>query len=281
LPLLALVAVFTYLRGISDDLGMPTWWQPQIRIEKFLFFGHLPTLWLQEHLKYATAQWWDVPVALVYMSFFIIPGTTAAVLWLRNRRDFYRWSTRYVTLTFVAFAVFALAPAAPPWAAARCTPGKIAGNPNEPNCMAVRWHLQHGGLTGLAAHPQPGASPWIQRIASRGLGEIHLSIAQVWESKGQVTFDPVASFPSLHAATALLFAIFMWKRVRRSVRVLLALYPAAMTFTLVYTGEHYVIDCLAGFAAAVLVTVVLARIERRIAARRPDDSAEPVLEPAA
>jgi membrane-associated phospholipid phosphatase len=78
----------------------------------------------------------------------------------------------------------------------------------------------------------------------------------------------------LHAATALLFAIFMWKRVRRSVRVLLALYPAAMTFTLVYTGEHYVLDVLAGVIYMLASHLAVSRWE----ARRARRSAVPLAE---
>jgi membrane-associated phospholipid phosphatase len=35
------------------------------------------------------------------------------------------------------------------------------------------------------------------------------------------------------------------------VRPLLALYPPAMALALVYSGEHYVVDCLAGWVYAV------------------------------
>ena len=35
-------------------------------------------------------------------------------------------------------------------------------------------------------------------------------------------------------------------------RPLLALYPLAMAFALVYSGEHYVVDCIAGWVYAVV-----------------------------
>jgi membrane-associated phospholipid phosphatase len=263
LPLIAILVAWSYLRGFADSLGMPTWWHPQLEVEKWLFFGHVPTVWLQEHLKDATPQWWEVPVALTYLSFFIVPGATAAVLWVRRRRDFYRWSTRYVVLSFLCYLVFALAPTAPPWAAARCTAKQIAGHPSAPHCMATGYFLHTGGILGLAAHPRSGAQPWVQRISVRSLSEIHLDKAKLWVGSGRGLFDPVASLPSLHAATTVLFAIFMWQRVRRAVRALLLLYPLMMGFTLVYSGDHYVIDVLAGWAAAVLVAFVVTRIERR------------------
>ena len=132
LPFAAVLVAYDYLRGFADTMGMPTWWQPQVSVERFLFAGHIPTVWLQEHLKHATAQWWDVAVSLCYISFFFLPYVTAAVMWLRRRADFYRWSLRFVALSFLGFAAFALAPAAPPWAAAKCSAAEVAEPPRQP-----------------------------------------------------------------------------------------------------------------------------------------------------
>ena len=54
---------------------------------------------------------------------------------------------------------------------------------------------------------------------------------------------------------------------------MLVLYPLAMTFVLVYSGEHYVTDVLLGWALAALVSLAAWRVERWIAARRaaPDE----------
>jgi membrane-associated phospholipid phosphatase len=44
----------------------------------------------------------------------------------------------------------------------------------------------------------------------------------------------------------------------------LALYPLAMAFSLVYSGEHYVVDCIAGWIyAAATFAVVNAVFDRR------------------
>jgi membrane-associated phospholipid phosphatase len=67
--------------------------------------------------------------------------------------------------------------------------------------------------------------------------------------------DPVAAVPSLHAAYPLLLVLFFWKSAGRW-RWLLALYPLAMALTLVYTGEHFVIDVLLGWMYATVVFVV-------------------------
>jgi membrane-associated phospholipid phosphatase len=79
--------------------------------------------------------------------------------------------------------------------------------------------------------------------------------------------NKVAAVPSLHAATALLIAMFFWSRTKRW-RWLLALYPVAMAASLVYLGEHYVSDILLGWLYAVIVFVVGGRLYDRWTARR-------------
>ena len=57
--------------------------------------------------------------------------------------------------------------------------------------------------------------------------------------------------------------VVIWGRTRRRLlRALLVLYPPAMAFTLVYGGEHYVIDVLVGWAYVVVVLVVVSALER-------------------
>jgi membrane-associated phospholipid phosphatase len=78
----------------------------------------------------------------------------------------------------------------------------------------------------------------------------------------------VAAMPSLHLAFACLVALFIAGRLRSRWRALLALYPAAMGLALVYQGEHYVLDLVAGAGYAVAVHAGLAGFERRRSARR-------------
>jgi hypothetical protein len=265
-PLGAVLVVYDYLRGWSTQLGLPTWWTPQIDVDKVLFLGREPTLWLQEHLKHPTVQWYDVVVALCYYSFFFLPYLTAAVMWLRSRADFYRWSLRFVALSFFAFALFALIPAAPPWYAARCAPSDVASHPAYPICPAHQ--PNGGGLLGTWHGGQPGANPWIEQIVSRGFGKLHLGVAQTLLSEGRVTGDAVAAVPSLHLGGTVLFVIFMWSRLSKWWRPLLVAYPLLMSFSLVYAGEHYLADCIAGALAAALIHWIGTRIERRWRKRR-------------
>jgi membrane-associated phospholipid phosphatase len=52
------------------------------------------------------------------------------------------------------------------------------------------------------------------------------------------------------------------------VRVLLGAYTLAMAFTLVYGGEHFVTDILAGWAMAAAVVWVVSRSRALVAARQ-------------
>ncbi|MGH3523532.1 MAG: phosphatase PAP2 family protein, partial [Mycobacterium sp.] len=264
LPFAAVLIAYDYLRGLSDKLGMPTWWQPQIDVDRFLFFGKEPTVWLQEHLKLPHPPWWEVVMSTVYMSFFILPYVVAGVLWLRNRNDWKAFVLRFVALQFLALIVYILLPAAPPWAAARCTADEVVSGPSDPKCMfhSARG-VPDGGLLGAMSTSQPGAHQWVERISTRGWGTLHLDSARSLIDEGQATVNLVAAIPSLHAALTAMVSIFLWRRVRAIWRPLLVAYPLIMAFLLVYTAEHFVFDLLLGWAFAEIVLVVIGRLESR------------------
>jgi len=81
----------------------------------------------------------------------------------------------------------------------------------------------------------------------------------------------VAAIPSLHAAYALLITLVLWRSARRGPwRVLLAAYPVAMAFALVYTSEHYFVDVLLGWVYCLIAYWAVDRIADRIAERSDD-----------
>jgi len=264
-PFAAVLTAYDYLRGLSDSTGMPTWWHPQVGLDRFLFAGHLPTIWLQERLKHAPGDihWYDLVVCLTYVSFYFLPYVTAAVMWLRSRADFHRWSLRFVGLSFLSFGFFIVAPSAPPWAAALCTPGDVSGHPSDPSCMHQPAHAVVGNLLGPYRAHIAAAHPYVERIAAEGFYKLHLGVAHTLWSTGIDAADAVAAVPSLHAGGTVLFCLFMWNRLRRFWRPLLVAYPLLMQFALTYGGEHYVVDGVAGGLCAWLVHTVATRIERR------------------
>jgi membrane-associated phospholipid phosphatase len=264
LPFALVLIVYDLSRGAATVLGTPTLWRAQVDVDRLVFFGVVPTVWLQEHLKLPRPPWWEVVMSTTYMSFFILPYVVAGALWLSNRDDWKAFVGRFVALSFVALIVYAVLPAAPPWAAARCTANDIAGGPSDPPCM---FHsaagVPDGGLLGAMSTSQPGAHPFVERISTRGWGTLHLNSARSLIDEGQASVNLVAAIPSLHAALTAMVAIFLWRRVRPWWRPLLVAYPLIMAFTLVYAGEHYVFDILLGWALAVIVAVVFSRFEAR------------------
>jgi membrane-associated phospholipid phosphatase len=78
----------------------------------------------------------------------------------------------------------------------------------------------------------------------------------------------IAAMPSLHAAYPMLLLLFFWKRAHRPLRALLVTYVLAMAFTLVYTGEHFVLDEVVGWSYAIFIYLVGSHVLDRLAARR-------------
>jgi membrane-associated phospholipid phosphatase len=287
LPFAAVMIAYDYLRGVADTVGMPTWWTPPIHVDKFLFFGHVPTVWLQEHLKhqrYVGVRWYDLVVCITYFSFFFLPYVTAGWLWLRSRTDFYRWTLRFVALSFLCFTLFVLIPTAPPWAADHCNAAEVADHPSNPSCM-YEIGPTYDGLLGPFTVVQPGAAPWVERIAADSFPKLHIDVAHTLWSEGAVSSNKVAAMPSLHLGATVLFGIFMWNRLARWWRPVLIGYPLLMMFSLAYAGEHYVADGIAGALCACLISWLATRVERWWERRRdekqpPSTGQDAVEEPA-
>jgi hypothetical protein len=262
LPFALVLVAYDVSRGAATLIGRPTVWRWQVDMDRWMFFGTVPTVWLQERLKLPYPPWWEIAISTVYMSFFIVPYVVAAALWLRDRDEWKAFVRLFVGLSLAALVVYVLLPAAPPWAAARCTPADIDGGPSGPTCMfrSARG-VPDGGLLGAMQSPQDGANGWVERIIGRGWGKLNLHSASALIDQGQASVNLVAAIPSLHAGLTAAVAAFLWTRVGRRWRPLLVTYVLVMAFTLVYTAEHYVVDILLGWVLAAIVLLVIRRFE--------------------
>ena len=273
LPFALVLMAYDVSRGAATLIGRPTVWHWQVDMDRWMFFGTVPTVWLQERLKLPYPPWWEIAISTVYMSFFILPYVVAAALWLRDRDEWKAFVRLFVGLSLAALVVYVLLPAAPPWAAARCTPADIDGGPSGPTCMfrSARG-VPDGGLLGAMQSPQDGANGWVERIIGRGWGKLNLHSASALIDQGQASVNLVAAIPSLHAGLSAAVAAFLWTRVGRRWRPLLVTYVLVMAFALVYTAEHYVVDILLGWVLAAMVLLVIRRFEswRRRAADAED-----------
>jgi len=119
----------------------------------------------------------------------------------------------------------------------------------------------------LASFIVPTAPPWLasQHGDIAGVHRIFQDMvgSGTHSSAGAaVGQNDVAAMPSLHMAITVVLALFAWSRDRR-LGVLGAVYAASMGFSLVYLGEHYVTDVLAGVAFAAGSWVVALHLWRK------------------
>jgi hypothetical protein len=233
LPFAAFLVLYDFSRGLATRIGMPLHVTPQIDVDKVIGFGTVPTVWLQTHLLGPRVSWWEVVPGLVYASHFVVVYAVAAWLWVRDRERWLAFALRFLTLSFAGVATYILVPAAPPW-----------------------WAADHGYI------------PPVQQGVGRGWDKIGLHGAGHLLHEGKAAFNPVAAVPSLHVAFATLVAVFLWPRARRWLRVVLALYPLAMGFTLVLEGEHYVADLLVGWLYVLAVMLLWRWLEPKVTAWR-------------
>jgi len=154
------------------------------------------------------------------------------VLWSRWRPKWRPYAISFSALSVLSCVFFALFPTAPPW---------MAG--------------------------EQGLLPHTPRLALEGWDSLGLKTIALLLDSGQKSVNLVAAIPSLHGAHCLLVVIFLWRLVPRWIRPVLPLYPLAMCFTLVYGGEHYIVDVLLGWALVAALVPAGFRIDRWLRAR--------------
>jgi membrane-associated phospholipid phosphatase len=218
LPFLLLIVLYQEARGVAHLLHPSPYYLAQLGLEKLLFWGRIPTVELQHMLWTGQMHLYDRMIVTLTSIHNIVPPGLAFVFWLRNRPLFVRFVKTLLTLSFASALVFLIYPAAPPWAASRA--GLI-----QPVALLTDYQPS-GHLSG-----SPGA--------------VHSLFLH----------NPYAAIPSLHAGYAFLVFLFVAMVAKRSrwrwpITVAAALYPLAMGFAVVYTGNHYVVDVLIGFAFA-------------------------------
>jgi hypothetical protein len=115
----------------------------------------------------------------------------------------------------------------------------------------------------------PTAPPWMAGLKGDlpGVHLVHEGLPALAPMYNALSPNPVAAMPSLHAAYPWLFLLFGW-RIWGWRATVLALYPAAMYFAVVYLGHHYVADLLGGILyATVAYLIVCSAATRRLADR--------------
>lgn len=191
-------------------------------------FGAHPSVWLQSHLVDGSTHWYDTVAALVYATHLVAIPLATAVVWFTLRERFGRWVLAVLTFAVVGTAGYVAYPAAPPWLAS-----------------------------------DRGAIARVDRLSSRGWDHLHLDFASALTRAIQDGSNQIAAMPSLHAGATLLVALFLWPVASTAWRSVLVGYVLLMAFALVYTGEHYVVDVVAGWLTAAVACAVARLLPRR------------------
>ncbi|HET6863991.1 MAG TPA: phosphatase PAP2 family protein [Candidatus Saccharimonadales bacterium] len=212
-PFVSVILIYESFRSFADRLNTHVNYLFAPHADKLLF-GKLPTIYLQDRLWKGHTSWYDYVLYIPYLFHFVIPFGLAILIWKSRESEYNRALATYLVVAFAAFLTFFIFPAAPPW-------------------LASQNH-----------YIQP-----ISRISS-----------QVWAGLGLKDFpsvynhiapNPVAAIPSLHAAWAVLFLIFVWKLYGRRWGILSAGYPFLIFMGTIYEGEHYAFDVIAGIIYAI------------------------------
>jgi membrane-associated phospholipid phosphatase len=216
-----------------------------IAADRALGLGELPTLRLQRALgRPGRITALDRGLSIVHWSWFLEPHLTLLFVLGRHRERFPRAARQMAAVYDLGCAIYAAVPTAPPWWASE--QGEIEA-PVERIPAAV------------ASGERPEAA--VRRImVDVGEGTWGRAWDPLYDSLGG---NPWAAMPSLHFASSLLAALLL-AEIGPVPGALGWGYALSLGFALVYLGEHYVTDLVAG---AALVAVV----------RRGEPVAEPLV----
>ena len=206
--------LFAHLRSLTDETGIVAQTGYVIEMERALFFGQVPTVWLQERLFDGGVGLLEVLSTLVYVTYFLAPHLVALLIWRYRPEQFKRFVVAVLGVVYLGLLVSLVLPTVPPWLA--------AGD---------------------------GALPPLDRIVRLTLLEIGSGTDAAYDVVGP---NAVAAMPSLHMALTVVI-LAAARGAGRGLRLVVAGYTLAMGFALVYGAEHYVVDLIIGALVAALV----------------------------
>jgi len=187
--------------------------------DRVLGLGELPSVRLQRALARTGidgAEWRALDRVLVWAhwSWFAVPHGSLAYLLVRHPQRFSRAAALMYAVFDVGACFYWLVPTAPPWyAAARAEAGE--------ETLAVRRMMVEYG----------------EFFWRDGWGSLYSVFGG----------NPLAAMPSLHFATSVMAALLL-AETGTFAGLLGFTYALTLGFALVYLGEHYLVDLLAGVA---------------------------------
>jgi membrane-associated phospholipid phosphatase len=225
LQMWAYVAQYKHPHDDPEVQRQNTHFSYPIVADRVLGLGELPTVRLQRALARVGpegAEWSTLDQALVWAhwSWFMVPHGSIAYILARHPERFPRAAALMYAVFDIGASVYWVVPTAPPWyAAAEAMPGGD-GVP------AVRRMMVEYG----------------EFFWQDGWGPLYSVFGG----------NPLAAMPSLHFATSLMAALLLTE-VGLLPGAIGYSYLVALGFALVYLGEHYLVDLVAGAALTVAV----------------------------
>src|SRR5437870_6206770 len=225
-PFLLLFFAYEAMRGFAAKTGFAP--HDLSGLERAVFAGTLPTVTLQNAFyRSDTVSPQDLIAMFFYFMHFPLPIIVGFVFWVRSRDHYRRFIAALLLMAMLAFITYLFWPSAPPWYQFRVSSG--------------------------------GGEEVVHKILNETVDK--LWGPNYWVSPLYTHLNPnqFAAFPSLHAAFPALAALYAWRRYRR-LSIALIGWTLAVALSIVYLGEHYVVDALDGFlyvaAAAIIVEAV-------------------------
>jgi membrane-associated phospholipid phosphatase len=249
-PFVLLLLGYIALTGVASSLAAHVHIGFPISFDRWLFRGTLPTTFLQQHLwNPHHIHWYDYLATSLYPMHFIVPLVLAFAFWMWKKPLYWRFVASYLLLSYAGFVTYTLYPMAPPW-----------------------WAADHARI-----------GPTADILSAVHYGNLPNPIVSATQF-----FKPneLAAMPSIHAAFPILVWLVLWRTWPKWGWSAVA-YPIAMAFSVVYLGQHYVTDVLAGWLYAVVAYYLIwewgsGRSPRRWASalmrrfRQVDDDRTPV-----
>ncbi|MEA2378500.1 MAG: hypothetical protein QOI45_2007 [Thermoleophilaceae bacterium] len=195
-----------------------------IRVDRALGLGTLPTTRLQRALgREDRVGPLEYGLSAVHWAWFVVPHGTLAYILLRHREHYQRSAVMMAACFDLGCVVYWLVPTAPPWWA--------GANGHMPPARRI---MAEAG----------------ERFWRRLWNPLYHSLQG----------NPFAAMPSLHFGTSVMAARIL-SQVGPGQAALAWAYALTLGFGLVYLGEHYVIDLLAGLALAEAIWRAAPRVE--------------------
>jgi hypothetical protein len=226
-----------------------------IAVDRAIGLGQLPTVRLQRRL--ARGQWrlGDRVLVWAHWLWFLVPHGTLVYIMLRYRGRFDRAAVMTYAVFDIGAMVYWVLPTAPPWYAAA-----EAGRGGHFNGRLLPAANSDGSARDIAVRRmmvEYGEFFW-----KDGWGPLYSVLGG----------NPLAAMPSLHFATSMMAAQLL-SETGPVAGALAWGYTATLGFALVYLGEHYVVDLMAGATLSTAVrcaspraTPLLAYVGRAVAA---------------